>query len=327
MTNAGPALGRRASLIITAALALAGTGRARGAEAAIRVAGVVNDPNVILPLQSGIRLGLFDKVGVKVEFSGYSGGSTAMEAVAAGAADIAVFIPAGTSMAVKQGMHAKIVAVGILGYDGWHLLVKKDSALTTLAQIANKKIGITANGSNTDLLALWAANHANVPIIRVPVGGGGLGPNLLSGNVDAVVAYPPLSYSLINSGNVRSLFDFGANIGKVVQSCWVASDAIIRDNPDGLRKMLVGVFSAVAYMKKNPQWAYDFIRDEMKVDANVAKQEFVSTIQDYSDDGVIKEEWLGPSLDFLKLAGMTDMPSGKAIYTDAFVPAKAIPQG
>src|ERR1700733_539019 len=98
MTNAGPVLGRRASLIITAALALAGTGRARGAEAVIRVAGVVNDPNVILPLQSGIRLGLFDKVGVKVEFSGYSGGSTAMEAVAAGAADIAVFIPAGTSM-------------------------------------------------------------------------------------------------------------------------------------------------------------------------------------------------------------------------------------
>ena len=41
-----------------------------------------------------------------------------------------------------------------------------------------------------------------VQFTKVPLGGGGLVPNLLSGNVDAVVLYSPLSFQLMKSGEV-----------------------------------------------------------------------------------------------------------------------------
>ncbi|HVY99781.1 MAG TPA: ABC transporter substrate-binding protein [Dongiaceae bacterium] len=297
---------------------------AAAADDVVHVGGVVNDPNVILPVQAAAKLGLFDKLGVKVEFNGYSGGSTAMEALAAGAADVAVFIPAGMSMAVARGVKAKMVAVGILGYPGWDLFVKKDSSAQTVADLANKKIGITSNGSNTDFLALWAADQAKISIVRIPVGGGGLAPNLLSGNIDGVVAYPPVSYSLKDSGNARSVVDFGTSMTNVIQSTWVASEKAISENPEGLRKMLSGAFSAVDYMKKNPEWAYQFIAEQMKVDAKVAKEEYESTILPFTDDGVIDEAALERSLNFLTLAGMSNMPAAKDLYTSEFVPAKKI---
>ena len=59
-----------------------------------------------------------------------------------------------------------------------------------------------------DGAAVWAANQAGGEINRIPVGGPGMVPNLLSGNVDAIVAYPPLSYKVLQAGTGRSLIDF-----------------------------------------------------------------------------------------------------------------------
>lgn len=320
MRKTGFAASLCAGLMAWAALATP----ALSAEAVIHVGGVVNDPNVILPVQAAARLGLFDKLGVKVEFNGYSGGSTAMEALAAGAADVAVFIPAGLAMAVARGVKAKMVAVGILGYPGWDVFVKKNSPITTMAQLANKKVGITANGSNTDFLALWAANRAHISIVRIPVGGGGLAPNLISGNIDGVVAYPPVSYTLRDSGDARSVFDFGAEMKDVIQSTWVASDKVIAENPDGLRKMLSAAFSAVVYMKKHPNWSYKFISEVMKVDPIVAKEEYESTILPFTNDGAIEDAALKASLGFLTLAGISGTPSPATLSTKEFVPAKLV---
>jgi NitT/TauT family transport system substrate-binding protein len=43
----------------------------------------------------------------------------------------------------------------------------------------------------------------------VPLGGGGLVPNLLTGNVDATVLYSPLTYQVMQAKQARSIADFG----------------------------------------------------------------------------------------------------------------------
>ena len=55
-------------------------------------------------------------------------------------------------------------------------------------ELAGKKVGITSAGSGSDLLALWTQQDRKINFTRVPLGGGGLVPNLRSGNVDAVGA-------------------------------------------------------------------------------------------------------------------------------------------
>lgn len=310
-------------------LVMGAPGSSRAAEGPIHIGLVMNDSNASLVPQAALKLGFFDKAGVKVTIDGYSGGSTAMEAVATGNADFAVFTPEGVSMAAKHGIKAKVVAVTILNHHDWKVYVKKDSPYTTLAQLANKKIGITASGSSTDFLALWAAHHAGITIIRVPVGGAGLVPNLLSGTVDAIISFPQVSYDLEKTGDARALFDFGSfpsnsEMGQVVQSCWVASDKAIDGNPDGVRKVLVGVFSAAAYLKQHPDEAYPFIEKQMRVDLATAKKEYADAILAYSPDGAATPASIQASLSLLKLAGLTDMPGSAAVYTDKFVPVKLI---
>ncbi len=298
----------------------------RGEASAAEVIRVGGTPNYgpVLPVIAAQRLGLFEKVGVKVEFTGFSGGSASMEGLAAGEVDVINYFPPGVALARNRGVKATIVSAGTLTPRGWRIMVKKDSPIQSLKQLAGKKIGITANGSTTDFFALWAAEQAGGSVTRVPLGGGGLIPNLMAGNVDAVVAYPPLSYKLGLAGDGRTVVDLGQAMSTNLPDVWVASDSILQKDPEGVRKMLTGLYGAVRYMKQNPDWAIKFIQEYNKFEPDVAKQEYENTIMGLSVDGTIKAEWVEASLSLGKLAGLKDMPPAKAMFTDRFVPVKSI---
>ena len=57
-----------------------------------------------------------------------------------------------------------------------------------------------------------ACSDRKIEFTRVPLGGGGLVPNLLSGNIDAVVLYSPLTYKVMQDKEARSLIDYGAEV-------------------------------------------------------------------------------------------------------------------
>ena len=67
------------------------------------------------------------------------------------------------------------------------LVVKPDSKISKVEELEGKKVGITSAGSGSDILARWTSAARKVNFTRVPLGGGGLVPNLLSGNIDAMV--------------------------------------------------------------------------------------------------------------------------------------------
>jgi hypothetical protein len=55
-----------------------------------------------------------------------------------------------------------------------------------MGELAGRKVGITAAGSGSDLLARWTMQDRKVDFTRTPGGGGGLVPNLRSRNLDAL---------------------------------------------------------------------------------------------------------------------------------------------
>jgi ABC-type nitrate/sulfonate/bicarbonate transport system substrate-binding protein len=293
------------------------------AQDVVRIGGVTNY-GPVLPAVAAEKLGLYTKVGVKVEVTNYAGGSASMEGLAAGAADLINYFPPGLALARQRGVKATIVSAGTLRPRGWLVMAKADSPISKVSDLAGKKIGITANGSTTDFFALWAAQRAGGPITRVPLGGAGLIPGLLAGNVDAVVAYPPLSYRLALAKEGKTILDFGEAMTPNLPDVWVASDKILRDNPEGLRKALVALYSAVQYMKMNPDWTIKFIQDTTKFPPDVARQEFENTIKGLSDDGTIKSEWVEASLKLATLAGISNLPPAAEMFTTKFVPVKAV---
>src|SRR4029077_12458396 len=129
---------------------------------------------------------------------------------------------------IKKGVMAKNVAGAALGYYGWPLVGEVDSPIKDPKELAGKKIGITSAGSGTDLLALWTQADRKVTFTRVPLGGGGLVPNLLSGNIDGCVLYSPLTYKMFQEKSARSLIDFGAAVPPNMTGAWMATDRFIK---------------------------------------------------------------------------------------------------
>jgi NitT/TauT family transport system substrate-binding protein len=307
---------------VAAVVAAAVAGPAAGQDV-VRIGGTGNY-GPVLPVAAAEELKLFDKAGVKVAFTNFAGGSASMEGLAANEVDLINFFPPGLALAKRGGVKATVVSAGTVTPRGWHVVVGKNSPIKSLKDLAGKKVGITANGSTTDFFGLWAANEAGGAITRVPLGGAGLVPNLLSGNVDAIVAYPPLSYRLLLSGDGRSLVHFGEAMKPNLPDVWIASDAIIQKNPEGLRKAMVGLYSAIVYMQNNPEWAINFIMKKTGLDRPIATEEYNNTIKGLSADGMFNEAWMAESLKLATLAGIKDVPAPASMMTTRFVPIKTI---
>ena len=132
-----------------------------------------------------------------------------------------------------KGVNVRCVANGANGYYGWYLVVKTELAHQKVSELAGKKVGITSAGSGTDICARWTLAERKIDFTRVPLGGGGLVPNLLTGNIDATVLYSPLTYKVIDEKVARPLIDYGAEVPAHSTGSWIASDKIIKERPAG----------------------------------------------------------------------------------------------
>jgi NitT/TauT family transport system substrate-binding protein len=100
------------------------------------------------PPHLAVELGYYKESGVVAEVTEYRGGGAAMEALAAGAADLILVGPATIALAVKKGVKAKVVAAARAEATGWHIMVLQNSPIRSLKDLADKKIGISVKGSS-----------------------------------------------------------------------------------------------------------------------------------------------------------------------------------
>ena len=303
-----------------AALGLPSIGRAQAQVVRIGVPTKTYYPTIIA--ETAIRQKLFEKEGIKPELTIYRGGAEGYEALAAGAADVIMNSASSVSAGLKKGVLAKNVAGTALGYYGWHLVVKTDSPIKEAKQLAGKKVGITSAGSGTDILARWTQADRKVEFTRVPLGGGGLVPNLLSGNIDATVLYSPLTYKMFIDKAARSLVDFGEAVPPHLTGAWIATDKFIKDKPQALQKTLNALYGAVIFLQ-NPAHRADAVKLIAEIDEiapNIAEAELDNNIMKLSKDGAIQNEWMSRALDMGRLIGMTDLASPEDSFTTNFKP-------
>jgi NitT/TauT family transport system substrate-binding protein len=272
--------------------------------------------------ETAIRQKLFDKEGIKAELTVYRGGAEGYEALAAGAADVIMNSASSVSAGLKKGVLAKNVAGTALGYYGWHLVVRTDSPIKDVKELAGRKVGITSAGSGTDILALWTQADRKIQFTRVPLGGGGLVPNLISGNIDATVLYSPLTYKMFLDKTARSLIDYGEAIPPHLTGAWIATDKFIKEKPQTLQKTLNALYGAVLFLQ-NPAHRADAVKMIAEIDEiapNIAEAELDNNIMKLSKDGAIQNDWMSRALDMGKLIGMTDLASPEESFITSFKP-------
>ncbi len=275
--------------------------------------------------ETALRQKLFEKEGLKAELTVYRGGAEAFEAVAAGAADITLGSCAIVAAGINKGVKTKAISGSGLGYNGWYLMVKADSKIKDVSELAGKKVGITSAGSASDLLAKWTVSAKKVNFTPVPLGGGGLVPNLLSGNVEAIVLYSPLSFKVLQDKTARVLIDYGADVPQHLSGVWIASDKLIAEKPALIQKINNALFGAMASLKSNRTDAVKLIAEIDEIPPKVAEAELDGNILKLSSTGEMKPEWIERALDLAKLIGMKDLAPASQVYTTKFTPVPTKP--
>lgn len=270
--------------------------------------------------ETALRQKLFEKEGLKAELTIYRGGAEAFEAVAAGAADITLGSCAIVAAGITKGVKTKAISGSGLGYNGWYLMVKADSKIKSVSELAGKKVGITSAGSASDLLAKWTVAEKKVNFTSVPLGGGGLVPNLLSGNVEAIVLYSPLSFKVLQDKSVRILVDYGAEVPQHVSGVWIASDKLINEKPELIQKVNNALFGAMLSLKANRADAIKLISEIDEIPPKIAEAELDGNILKLSNTGEIKPIWVDRALDLAKLIGMKNLAPASEVYTTKFKP-------
>lgn len=278
----------------------------------------------VSPAYAAEKLGYFKDAGLDVELSNFRGGSAAQEALTAGATDIITYFAAGVGLAVSKGAKEKMVATATANSIGWHVLVTAKSPYHSMKDLDGKTVGISTKGSTSDMFALWAADNAGVKIRTVPLGGGGLLPALKSEQVDSILFSAVVTLRATMSGEARAIVDFGENMIPTVPDVYTASQAMIDNRPEELRKTLAAIYKALAYMRENRAWTVAFLKTYAQADSDeIANKLFDQVIHGISSDGSIEKPWVENSLHLAARAWeMPDLAKvdAAALFTNDFHP-------
>src|ERR1700682_3404879 len=266
---------------------------------------------------------LFEKEGITAELTIYRGGAETFEAMAAGAADLILDAPSLPAAGRKKGVMSKVVANGAMGNFGWQLMVLAKSPLD-VKDLNGKKVAITSAGSGSDLLALWTIQERKIDFTRVPVGGGGLVPNLLAGNVDAAVVYSPLSFQIAKSGEARTILDYAKDAPPNLTAGWITPDKYAQEKPHMVQKTLNALYGALAFMRGNKNTTVKLIADLYEIPAQIAALEYDNTIMKLEIDRSMSAphtlQQLQLALELAKLGGMKDLAPAEEILSTQFTP-------
>jgi len=278
--------------------------------------------------ETAVRQKLFEKEGLTAELTIFRSGAETFEGMAAGAADIILDPPSLVSAGRKKGVMSKIVANASMGNFGWQLMVPAKSKLD-VKDLNGKKVAITAAGSGSDLLALWTIQDRKIDFTRVPVGGGGLVPNLLAGNVDAAVVYSPLSFQILKSGEARTILDYSSAVPPNLTAGWIVLDKFATEKPQVVQKALNALYGAIAFMRANRDVTVKLIADLYEIPPDIAALEYENTILKLETDGDMSgpkvKDAVQLSMDLAKLGGLKDIAPTEDLYSTGFKPVPTKP--
>jgi len=208
------ALGSMASLAAVPAIGLAGANaRAQALEktkVSIAVGGKASF--YYLPLSIAEFKGFYKAEGLDVEISDFAGGSRALAAVVGGSADVVSGAYEHTINLQQKGqMFQAFVLQGRAPQMAIGVSSKTMAGYKSVTDLKGKKIGVSAPGSSTNMMASFMLANAGLKASDVSFVGVGTGAGavtaLRSGQIDAISNVEPVMTMLQQSGDIRIVAD------------------------------------------------------------------------------------------------------------------------
>jgi len=165
-----------------------------------------------LPLTIAEQLGYFKAEGLDVEISDFAGGARALQAVVGGSADVVSGAYEHTINLQNKGqLFQAFVLQGRAPQIALGVSTKTMPGYKSVADLRGKKIGVTAPGSSTNMMANLVLARAGLKASDVSFIGVGTSAGALaavrSGQIDAICNIDPVMTMLEQKGDVRIVFD------------------------------------------------------------------------------------------------------------------------
>jgi len=261
-----PSLNRRRFTLLAAAGAAAVAApslRAQGKPEKSKVSIAVGGKAAFyyLPLTISEQLGYFKAEGLDVEISDFAGGAKALQALVGGSADVVSGAYEHTiNMQSKNQMIQSIVLMGRAPQIAMGVSTKAMPGFKGVADLRGKRIGVSAPGSSTNMVANLVLSRAGVKANEVSYVGVGTAAGALtalrSGQIDAISNTDPVMTMLEQKGDVRIVTDtrtlkgtqdvFG---GPMPAACFYTHSEFVRSHPNTCQALANAIVHGLKWLQ------------------------------------------------------------------------------
>jgi NitT/TauT family transport system substrate-binding protein len=278
---------------------------------------------VFAAVNVGIESGIFKKHGLDVERIDFAGGAKLHQAMAAGSLD--VIIGTGSDMAfLMKGSPERGVAAYANDLNSVALVARADDAVKRIEDLKGKTIGTTTTGSFTSWIAMTIAKqHGFGGDIKLAYLGSmsGILAGLLSQNVDAIVGTTSATLALEKEGKVHILAKAGDEIQNFIADVIYASEPMMKEHPDELRRFLVAWFETMRFMKANKAETIRITQKVTKLPDDIAGKIYDAEIPSFFTDGHFDRKKLAAVQQALIDVGVIEKAAPEeALITEKFLP-------
>jgi NitT/TauT family transport system substrate-binding protein len=258
-----PTITRRNFTLMAAAAVAAPALRAQGKVEKPKLAIAVGGKAAFyyLPLTISEQLGYFKSEGLDVEISDFAGGAKALQALMGNSADVVAGAYEHTiNMQARNQIIQEFVLMGRAPQIALGVSTKTLPHYKGLADLRGKKIGVSAPGSSTNMVASLVLSRAGIKPNDVSYVGVGTGAAALtavrSGQIDAICNTDPVMTMLEQKGDVRIVSDtrtlkgtqevFG---GPMPAACFYAHADFIKNNPNTCQALANAIVHGLKWLQ------------------------------------------------------------------------------
>ncbi len=226
--------------------------------------------------------GYFGDEGLKVEGQVAQAGSVSQTLVESGSVELGWTAVVPLSQAYVKGFDFTFIAPGAFfgtaNPKAAGILVKKDSPIQSVKELAGKKIAINALQSVNHLAVLAIADYNGVDIktlnfVEIPMPS--QAPALKEGAVDACHNVQPFIAASEAEGITRLLYGgfFPPEIAdRAMISSWFAKKSSLEKNKEKMTRFLKAIAKATDFINKNPDEMPAIVAKYTKLDVNLLKK-------------------------------------------------------
>ena len=277
-----------------------------------------------VPTDVGVQTGIFKNNGLDIEVASFGGDAKVQQAMAADSIDIGLGSGSGLAFIVKGSPVRGVAAMAgppLL----FALVVRNDGSVNSVEDLKGRTIGISTVGSITSWIADEVARQkgwGHDGITQVPIGGDGARVAAVKAeSLDAAIVNLAVALNYADHGDGRIILRFGDLVKHFHAHVIFATDKVITEQPDQVRRFLKGWFETIAFMRSHKDETVKIAMPVLDTDARLTAEIYDELMPMFSDDGRFDPEALGVlRRSFVETNTLPQEPDMSKLVNEAFLP-------